>query len=193
MIMIIKPCSLSGVYEITTVPKKDHRGHFTRIYDQQTFGELGLHRNWVQENRSYSRTKGTIRGLHLQFEPYAETKLLWVGKGAIFDVFVDLRKDSPTFGSWDSLLLTEDNDKAIYIAKGFAHGFCTLTDHCEVIYKVDHAYTPDSEGGVIWNDKSLRITWPIVKPILSEKDKRLPTLEAFIKKSQDHENRRRFS
>jgi dTDP-4-dehydrorhamnose 3,5-epimerase len=179
--MIMKPCSLQGAYEITLQPMEDYRGHFTRIYDHRRYNELGLAEQWVQENRSFSKHKGTIRGLHLQFEPYAETKLIWVSKGAIFDVFVDVRRNSPTFGSWDSILLTESNHKMVYIPRGFAHGFCTLTDDCEVVYKVDNYYSPAHEGGFIWNDASLRINWPILKPILSEKDKKLPALEEFIK------------
>lgn len=187
--MIIKPCSLQGAYEITLMPKADHRGHFTRTYDEQIFAGLGLVHRWVQENRSFTQKKGTVRGLHLQFGPHAETKLIRVSRGAIFDVFVDVRKDSPTFGRWDSILLTDSNNKMMYIPKGFAHGFCTLTDDCEVIYKVDHVYTPASEGGVVWNDPSLRITWPILKPILSEKDRRLPTLEEFMANCKQYENR----
>lgn len=189
--MIIKSGSIPGIHEITLSPKADHRGHFTRTYDKQKYTELGLVSHWVQENRSFSKKKGTIRGLHLQFEPYAETKLIGVSRGAIFDIFVDLRKGSPTFGSWDSILLTEDNNRMVYIPKGFAHGFCTLTNDCEVVYKVDNYYSPKNEGGVIWNDATLRITWPIIKPILSEKDTKLPNLEEFLRKSKENENRGR--
>lgn len=177
--MMITPCELQGVYEITLRPNSDHRGHFTRVYDQQIFLDHGLVGNWVQENRSFSKKKGTLRGLHLQHGPYAETKLIRVSRGAIYDVFVDLRPGSATYGHWDSILLTEDNNKMIYIGKGFAHGFCTLQEDCEIVYKVDQPYAPQHEDGVIWNDDSLRITWPILKPIISERDLRLPTLEEF--------------
>ncbi|GIP55047.1 dTDP-4-dehydrorhamnose 3,5-epimerase [Paenibacillus vini] len=177
--MIITPCRLQGAYEITLLPNNDHRGHFTRIYDQQIFKDHGLDWDWVQENRSFSPKKGTLRGMHLQHGPYAETKLIRVCRGAIYDVFVDLRPGSPTYGHWDSILLTEENNKMIYIGKGFAHGFCTLEEDCEIIYKVDRPYAPQHEGGVIWNDESLRITWPILKPVISDKDSRLPTLEEF--------------
>lgn len=183
--MIIKPCGLPGIYEITVTPRTDHRGRFTRVYDQRIFENYGIACHWVQENVSLSKHKGTIRGLHLQLGPYAETKLIRVSKGAIFDVFVDLREGSPTFGRWDSVLLTEDNHKLIYIPRGFAHGFCTLTDDCEVIYKVDNYYAPAHEAGLNWRDDSLRITWPVLKPIISDKDKYLPTLQEFIKIHRD--------
>ncbi|WP_138495932.1 dTDP-4-dehydrorhamnose 3,5-epimerase [Paenibacillus pinistramenti] len=177
--MIIKPCRLQGIYEITLSPKADHRGHFSRVFDQQIFKQNGLSWDWVQENRSLSVKKGTIRGLHFQQGPYAETKLIRVSRGAIYDVFVDLRPDSPAFGTWDSILLTEDNNKMVYISKGFAHGFCTLEPNCEVLYKVDQYYSPEHEGGVIWNDPDLRITWPILKPVISDRDKLLPPLEDY--------------
>jgi len=178
--MVIKPYGLPDVYEIALSPVADHRGHFTRLYDSKKFDELGLVSHWVQENRSFTKRKGTIRGLHLQFESSAETKLIRVTRGAIFDVFVDLRRESPAFGSWGCMTLTESSDKMVYIPKGFAHGFCTLTNNCEVIYKVDNYYCPEREGGIIWNDKTLQISWPVDKPILSEKDKRLPNLTEYM-------------
>ncbi|MBU5674073.1 dTDP-4-dehydrorhamnose 3,5-epimerase [Paenibacillus brevis] len=177
--MIIQPCKLQGVYEIILQPKQDHRGHFTRIYDQKIFQEHGLTGEWIQENRSFSAKKGTLRGLHLQHGIYAETKLVRAARGGIFDVFVDLRPGSPTYGQWDSILLTENNQRMVYIGKGFAHGFCTLTDDCEIVYKTDQPYAPQHEGGVIWNDESLRITWPILKPVISERDLSLPSLDEF--------------
>jgi dTDP-4-dehydrorhamnose 3,5-epimerase len=177
--MKITPSTLQGIYEIHFQPKEDHRGQFTRIFDSRLFAEHGLVHIWVQENRSVSLKKGTVRGLHFQAGANAETKLIRVSKGAIYDVFVDLRPDSPTFGAWDAVLLTEDNDKMLYISKGFAHGFCSLTDDTEVIYKVDSPYHPPSERGILWNDKTLGITWPVLKPILSEKDQKWPTFEQY--------------
>ncbi|WP_171684915.1 dTDP-4-dehydrorhamnose 3,5-epimerase [Paenibacillus planticolens] len=179
--MIIKPGRLQGIYDITLTPNNDHRGYFTRMYDQNIMMAHGLHRNWLQENRSFSRQKGTIRGLHFQFKPHAETKLIWVSKGAILDVFVDVRTDSPTFGSYDSKLLTEDNFAMLYISPGFAHGFCTLSDNCEVVYKVDHMYSPDHEGGILWNDPALNIPWPVQEPIISAKDQKLLPLDKLTK------------
>jgi dTDP-4-dehydrorhamnose 3,5-epimerase len=179
--MDIKPLRLSGVYEINLDPKIDHRGHFMRTFDKQVFDNFGINRNWVQENHSLSIKKGIIRGLHFQLPPFSETKLIRVIKGAIFDVFVDLREDSPTFGQWDFIELREDNFKMVLIPRGFAHGFCTLADNCEVAYKVDNFYSPKQEAGIVWNDSILNIDWPVSDPILSKKDSELPPLEDFIK------------
>ncbi|MDR6884831.1 dTDP-4-dehydrorhamnose 3,5-epimerase [Bacillus sp. 3255] len=179
--MIIQPGKLQGIYDITMSPNQDHRGYFARLYDQEIMSAHGLHRNWVQENRSYSIRKGTIRGLHFQFAPHAETKLIWVSRGVILDVFVDVRLGSPTFGCYDSRLLSENSGQLVYISPGFAHGFCTLVDNCEVVYKVDNVYSPAHEGGIAWNDPSLNIPWPVELPIMSEKDRKLPTLEQLKK------------
>ncbi|MNI65051.1 dTDP-4-dehydrorhamnose 3,5-epimerase [compost metagenome] len=127
-----------------------------------------------------TKKKGTIRGLHFQYAPFTETKLVRVVSGAVLDVFVDLRKDSPTFGQWDSLELSEDNQTMVYIPRGFAHGFCTLIDHCTVLYKVDQVFTPAADSGIRWDDPSLAIDWPTHDPLLSDKDRNLPTLQNFI-------------
>jgi len=145
---------------------------FVRTYDNNVFNENGLKFDWVQENHSKTVKSGTIRGLHFQLPPFAETKLVRCIRGKILDVFVDLRKNSPTFGKWDSIILSEDNYKMVLIPKGFAHGFLTLTDNCKVIYKVDNYYNPEYECGLIWNDSDLNINWGIDNPILSEKDKK---------------------
>ena len=153
-----------------------------RVYDEVIFKKYRIHRNWVQENHSRSEKKGIIRGLHFQFPPYTETKLVRCIRGAVFDVFVDLRKGSPTFGQWDCIELSEENKKIIFIPRGFAHGFCTLTDDSEVLYKVDNCYAPECEGGILWNDQDLGIDWPVEKPILSEKDKKNMTFQEFVKR-----------
>jgi dTDP-4-dehydrorhamnose 3,5-epimerase len=171
---------IKGVYEIDLEPHKDKRGFFMRVYDEKIFKEFGLHRDWVQENHSRSLQKGIIRGLHFQFPPYAETKLIRAMRGSIFDVFVDLRKNSLTFGQWDSIVLSEDKFNCAYVPRGFAHGFCTLTPHCEVIYKVDNYYVSEHEGGIIWNDEELNIDWPEENPILSKKDSNNLSLKEFI-------------
>ena len=177
--MEIKEKKLKGVFEVTLQPNKDNRGFFMRTYDETFFKECGIQRHWVQENHSRSKKKGIIRGLHFQFPPYAETKLVrWI-RGAVFDVFVDLRKNSPTFGKWDSITLTEDNYKCILIPRGFAHGFCTMTNISEVVYKVDNCYSPEHEAGILWNDKDINIDWPTKNPILSGKDQTNMTLTAF--------------
>lgn len=151
-----------------------------RVWDGNLFQEAGLERPWVQENHSRSNTKGTIRGLHFQFPPYAETKMVRCIRGAVLDVFVDLRLGSPTFGQWDSIELTEDNKRMIFIPRGFAHGFCTLTEVSEVTYKVDNTYNKEHEGGLLWNDPEIGIEWPVSDPLLSEKDQQNLTLTQFI-------------
>ncbi|MBY9078657.1 dTDP-4-dehydrorhamnose 3,5-epimerase [Paenibacillus sp. HN-1] len=178
--MKIIPRRLQGVFEIRLSPLYDHRGHFMRIYDENIFSESGLHRRWLQENQSVTLRKDTIRGLHFQYAPSTETKLVRAAKGAVYDVFVDLRTDSPTFGEWDSIELSEDTQAMIYLPRGFAHGFCTRTDYCVVQYKVDQEFSPIADGGIRWNDPSIGVQWPTEAPILSEKDKNLPTLEAFL-------------
>ena len=171
---------LSGVFEIRLTPRIDERGYFIRTFDKSLFQEAGLDRNWVQENHSRSLKKGIVRGLHFQFPPFAETKLVRCSRGAIYDVFVDLRERSETFGQWGSIELSESNANMILIPRGFAHGFCTLTDDCDVLYKVDNFYTPESEAGIIWNDPSLEIPWPVDDPIISLKDSKNLSIKDFI-------------
>ncbi len=172
---------LSGVFSIQMEPRVDHRGFFMRAYDAERFAAHDIHRDWVQENHSRSTRKGTLRGLHFQFPPHCETKLVRVVQGAMLDVFVDLRKGSATFGQWGSVELSEDNHTMIYIPKGFAHGLFSLTDHCQVTYKVDRAYAPDCEGGIKWDDRSLNIPWPFPDPVISEKDRNLMSFEHFVR------------
>jgi len=179
--MEIKERKLKGAFEIILAPHTDERGFFMRTSDDKIFNEAGLKFNWVQESHSRTLKKGTIRGLHFQLPPFAETKLIRCLRGKILDVFVDLRKDSPTFGKWDSIELTDDNYMMVLVPRGFAHGFCTLTDDCDVVYKVDNYYSPKHECGIIWNDKNLKIEWYIENPNLSEKDKKNMTLDNFIK------------
>jgi len=181
--MEISPRKIPGTYEIALAPIGDNRGFFMRTFDLNEFNKYGLNKMWVQENHSRSSKKGIIRGLHFQFPPYAETKLVRCVRGTIMDVFVDLRKDSKTFGQWDSIELSEDNKKMIFIPRGFAHGFCTLSDESEVLYKVDNYYAPQYEGGLLWNDGSIEIDWPTQNTKLSYKDSRNPTLEEFIEKN----------
>jgi dTDP-4-dehydrorhamnose 3,5-epimerase len=150
-----------------------------RSYDIASFEEHGLHRPWVQENHSRSEHRGIIRGLHFQLPPYAETKLVRCVRGAVLDVFVDLRPESPTFGQWDSIELSESNKTAIFIPRGFAHGFCTLTEESEILYKVDNVYNREHERGLLWSDPDLAIQWPTADPILSEKDQRNLTLREY--------------
>lgn len=180
--MIIKENKLSGVYEVTPGPHVDERGFFMRVYDKKVFAAQGIDREWVQENHSRSEKKGIIRGLHFQLPPFTETKLIRVVKGAIFDVFVDLRVDSLTFGKWGSIELSEENRKILFIPKGFAHGFCTQTEVSEVVYKVDNHYTPEAECGIIWDDPDLAVDWPSGDHLLSKKDSLLKTFGDFTRR-----------
>ena len=177
--MEIKERKLKGTFEITLNPILDDRGFFMRTFDDAIFKEKGLEKKWVQENHSRSEEKGIIRGLHFQLPPFTETKLVRCVKGAVLDVFVDLRKDSETFGQWDSIELSEKNKKMIFIPRGFAHGFCTLTEISEILYKVDNFYSSSSESGLIWSDEDVAIDWPIENPILSSKDSKNQSLKEF--------------
>ncbi len=178
--MKIRELEIEGVFEIQLEPITDERGFFMRTYDNEIFHKPGLDNNWVQENHSLSLDKGVIRGMHFQFPPYAETKIIRVLSGKILDVFIDLRKDSSTFGKWGSIELSAKNKKMIYIPRGFAHGFCTLTDNCELLYKMDNYYAPDSAYTLQWNDPDIGIDWPIKNPILSEKDTRAKEFKDFV-------------
>jgi len=179
--MIIKPGKFEGVFTIELEPKEDHRGFFMRVYDEKILAEQGLNRKWVQENHSLSKEKGTLRGFHFQFPPHTESKLVRVISGEIFDVFVDLRKGSPTFGQWDHIILSAENKTCLCIPRGFAHGMCTLTENCVMLYKVDNYYAPDSEGAIHWKDPDLGIDWPLEgEPVLSEKDAKAGSFKNFI-------------
>jgi len=180
--MEIKELNIKDVFEITLTPIADTRGFFMRTFDDKIFNAAGLNFNWVQENHSRTLRKGTIRGLHFQLPPYSETKLIRCLRGKILDVFVDLRKNSPTFGQWDSVELTEDKFNMILIPRSFAHGFKTLTDNCEVVYKVDNYYSKENECGIIWNDSELNINWNTGVPILSDKDKSNMSFKDFVNK-----------
>ena len=179
--MTVRELNIKGLYEITLSPVMDFRGYFMRTYDRDFFKELDLDRIWIQENHSRSEKAGTIRGLHLQLPPFDETKLVRCIRGAVFDVAVDLRKESLTFGSWISTELSEGNKKMLYIPRGCAHGFCTLTDGAEVTYKVDNSYSVTHEIGILWNDKDLNIHWPLTdNPVISGKDSGNMSLRDFM-------------
>ena len=178
--MEIQERKLAGVFEIRLAPIRDERGFFMRTFDEALFQQAGIGRAWKQENHSRSEHPGPVRGLHFQFPPYAETKLVRCIRGAVLDVFVDLRLNSPTFGQWDSLELSESNKKMILIPRGFAHGFCTLSPESEVLYKVDNVYNREHEGGLLWNDPAIGIEWPVQEAILSDKDRRNMTLSQFL-------------
>ncbi|GAB6136345.1 dTDP-4-dehydrorhamnose 3,5-epimerase [Thermococcus prieurii] len=159
----------------------DERGFFMETYKKPDFESAGIKGEFVQDNHSRSRY-GVLRGLHFQREPYAQAKIVRVVRGVIYDVAVDLRKDSPTFGKWVGVILSEHNKWQLYIPRGFAHGFVVLSEVADVVYKVDNVYAPNYEGGIIWNDPELGIDWPVDEPIVSEKDRKLPTLREAIER-----------
>lgn len=154
----------------------DHRGFFTESYNKELFAENGIDMDFIQDNHSLSQQPGTLRGMHYQLAPKAQTKLVRVTRGAIYDVIVDIREGSPTYGQWQGFILSADNKRQLLVPKGFAHGFCTLVENTEVQYKVDELYSPDHDRGIAWNDSELNIDWPVNEPVLSEKDTKHPTL-----------------
>lgn len=168
--------NLDGVLIIEPDVFGDHRGFFMESYNEKKFKELGLDFQFVQDNHSLSVQAHTIRGLHYQMLPKAQTKLVRVARGAIYDVVVDIRRDSETFGQWVSVILSEENKRQLLVPKGFAHGFCTLVNNTEVLYKVDEYYSPQHDRGILWDDPEIGIDWPTSSPILSEKDQRHPCL-----------------
>lgn len=156
----------------------DQRGWFMETYNDRDLKVKGFDINFVQDNHSFSRIKGTIRGLHYQLNPKAQTKLVRCTRGSIFDVAVDIRKNSPTYGKWFGIKLSAENKKQLLIPKGFAHGFLTLTDNVEVQYKVDEYYSPELDRSIFWNDPSIAIEWPLdYDPVLSKKDAEAPLLQ----------------
>lgn len=177
--MKILPSRFPGVFEIHLEPRGDERGYFARTYDREIFRRNGLPTDWVQENQSFTAARHTLRGLHFQAPPHAEAKLIRVLAGSLFDVFVDLRKASSTYGQWGSMELTAENFQALLLPRGFAHGFCTLTENVLVAYKHDNAYAPGAEGGLAWNDPELAIEWPTSQPLLSDRDRNWPRFHDF--------------
>ena len=166
---------IKDVYIIDVKTYGDHRGYFMETYKEEDFVTAGLNYNFVQDNQSSSR-KGVLRGLHFQ-KTFPQAKLVRVLKGEVFDVAVDLRKGSETYGQWVGVLLSEENHRQFMIPRGFAHGFVVVSDHAEFAYKCDEKYHPEDEGGIMWNDPGVGIEWPDVgEVILSDKDKMNPTL-----------------
>lgn len=154
----------------------DNRGWFMESWSQKKMEEAGLFYNFVQDNHSFSALKGTLRGLHFQKGSSSQAKLVRCVRGAVLDVAVDLRKNSKTYKKWVGCILSEENKKQFLIPRGFAHGFLTLTDNVEFVYKADNYYDPQADRNIIWNDEEINIEWGIENPILSEKDKKAPKL-----------------
>ena len=175
--MEIIKTSIEGLLIIKPDVFKDERGYFFESYNKERFANEGLMMNFVQDNESKS-SKGVLRGLHFQKPPFAQAKLVRVIKGRVLDVAVDLRTGSPTYGRYEAVELSEDNHRQFFIPRGFAHGFCVLSDEAVFQYKCDNYYAPQSEGAVIWNDPDLAIDWmiPAEDVILSDKDRKHPYL-----------------
>ena len=169
---------LKGAFIITPDLIEDERGFFARAFCRREFEEHGLNPDLVQCNISFNKTKGTLRGMHYQAGPHAEVKLVRCTAGAIYDVIVDLRPESPTFKQWFSTELTEKNHQMLYVPEGFAHGYQTLTPQTEVFYQVSAFYHPASERGIRWNDPTFGIEWPLPVTVISKKDASHPDWEA---------------
>ena len=173
MSFIFKQLKIPDVISIMPHLFNDERGYFFENFNHFAFKQDKIDLNFIQENFSKSK-KNVIRGLHFQKPPKAQAKLVTAVSGEVFDVAVDLRKNSPTFGKWVSEILSEINHKSLYIPEGFAHGFCVLSESATVMYKINQEYSPDHEQGIIWNDPDIDISWPISESIISEKDQNLP-------------------
>lgn len=158
----------------------DHRGFFMESWSERAFAEAGLNYTFVQDNHSSSTVKGTLRGIHFQRGDKAQAKLVRCVRGRVLDVAVDLRPGSPTYKKWVAVELSEENKRMVMIPRGFGHGFVTLTDNVEFLYKADNPYAPESEGGIRWNDPELNIDWGLQNPVLSDKDKVNPFLKDTV-------------
>lgn len=154
----------------------DERGFFMESFKESIFNANGIHTKFVQDNYSHS-IKGVLRGLHYQKDPKAQAKLVMATSGEIFDVAVDMRKGSHTYGKWVGEILSDKNHRLLYIPEGFAHGFCVLSDRADVLYKVNSEYSPEHERGILWNDPDISIKWPTDKPVMIKKDLELPVLK----------------
>jgi len=172
--VIFTKAELEGAFIIEIEKLEDARGFFARAWCQKEFEAHGLNPRFVQANISYSKMRGTLRGMHYQEAPYAEAKLVRCIRGAIYDVIIDLRQGSPSYGRWMGLQLTANSYRMLYVPEGFAHGFQTLEDDTEVFYQVSQFYSPQYERGVRYDDPSFAIKWPLEVRVISEKDKSWP-------------------
>ena len=175
--MKITKTKLDGVVIIEPDVFGDNRGFFMESWNKKKMEEAGLYYDFVQDNHSKSTVKGTLRGIHFQKGDKAQAKLVRCVKGAVLDVAVDLHQNSPTFKQWVGVELSEENKRQLLIPRGFGHGFITLTDDVEFLYKADNYYAPEADAGVRWNDPEIAVEWDVENPILSEKDKNNPFLK----------------
>jgi dTDP-4-dehydrorhamnose 3,5-epimerase len=179
--MIFSETILRGSYVIEPKPYEDERGWFARFYCKNEFEKIGHQKEWVQLNHSVTYKKGSIRGMHFQLAPYREVKMVKCIVGSVFDVIIDLRKNSESFLKWFGVELSSANRKMLYIPEGFAHGFQCLTDNCELIYHHTEFYTPGFEGGIHYRDPMINIEWPLDAGIVSTRDLGHPFLDANFK------------
>ena len=168
---------IEDVYIVEPKVFGDHRGFFMESYSKRDFEAAGLHYDFVQDNHSSSAVKGTLRGIHFQKGDKAQAKLVRCAKGAVLDVAVDLRPNSPTYKKWVGVELSAENKRQLLIPRGFGHGFVTLTDDVEFLYKADNYYAPEADGGIRWNDPEIGVEWGVTNPILSAKDEQNPWLK----------------
>jgi dTDP-4-dehydrorhamnose 3,5-epimerase len=175
--MLFEETFLSGVVQIHAEKRTDERGFFARTWCAEEFKQAGLDARLVQCSISFNARKGTLRGMHYQLAPYAETKLVRCTMGAIYDVVLDLRRESPTFKKWTGMTLTAENREMVYIPTGCAHGFVTLEDRSEVFYQMSESYHPQAARGVRWNDPAFGIEWPEAVAVISERDRTLPDFQ----------------
>ena len=183
--MEIIKTKIDGVVIVEPKVFGDHRGFFMESWSKRTFEEAGLHYDFVQDNHSSSTVKGTLRGIHFQRGDKAQAKLVRCARGAVLDVAVDLRPSSPTYKQWVTVELSEENKRQLMIPRGFGHGFVTLTDHVEFLYKAYNYYAPEADGGIRWNDSELGIDWGVTDPVLSEKDTKSPFLKDAVTGFED--------
>jgi dTDP-4-dehydrorhamnose 3,5-epimerase len=174
--MKVTTTKLHGLKLIDPAVFGDHRGFFMESYSSRLYADKGIDCVFIQDNHSLSAEAGVLRGLHYQLNPKAQSKLVRVTAGAIYDVVVDIRQGSPTFGQWEGFILSASNKRQLFIPQGFAHGFCTLVPQTELLYKVDEFYSPEHDRGIAWNDPALAIDWPLLQPVLSDKDAKQPVL-----------------
>lgn len=182
--MIYHYTQISDVFLIESDRHVDKRGWFARTFCAEEFADLNLTETFSQCGASYNAKRGTLRGLHYQADPYPEAKLVRCVRGALFDVAVDIRPDSPTFGRWTAAELTSDNGRMLYIPEGCAHGFQTLAGETEIVYQISVSYRPELSRGIRWDDADIGIDWPVTDAILSDRDRDLPTLTEAVASGQ---------
>jgi len=180
--MDVKELDLAGVLLLRPRRFVDSRGYFVETYNKDAFAKAGIDITFVQDNQSFSRARGTVRALHFQVPPFAQAKLVRVLRGSVYDVVVDVRTGSPTYGRWTAIELDAERGEELFVPHGFAHGFCTLEPDTEVAYKVDSLYAPNHDSGIVWNDPTLAVPWPVADAdvVLSDKDRKLGRFKDLV-------------